>query len=100
MYEEGIRQQLFPSMEFPNTLFVSYIQYENPSLGRFHEQCSLAVRAQSSCEWPTYMQRQFRTDTQFVNLVSHDNYAWCSFCEKNLFILPERSPCFLLKKKP
>jgi hypothetical protein len=88
MYEEGIRQQLFPSMEFLNTLFVRYIQYDNPSLGSFLEQCSLAVIVQSSCEWPTCTQRQFRTDTDFVNLVSHDNYTWCSFCEKNgLFCL-------------
>jgi hypothetical protein len=78
-------QYLVPSMEFPNTLFMSYTQYDNPSLWRFHERCSLAVRVQSSGEWPTYTQRQFRTYTQFDNLLSYDNYTWCSFCEKNSF---------------
>jgi hypothetical protein len=79
-------QQLVPNMDFPNTLFTSYAQYDNPSLGRFHERCWLAVRVQSSGEWPTYTQRQFRTDTEFVKLLSQDKYTWCTFCEKTLFV--------------
>jgi hypothetical protein len=87
--------QLVPNMDFPNTLYMSYVQYDSPSLGRFHERCSLAVRVQSSVEWSTYTQRQFRTHTEFVNLLSQDRYTWCTFCERTLFMLPERSPCFL-----
>ena len=88
-------QQLVPNMDFPNTLYMSYVQYDNPSLGRFHEHCSPAVRLQSSADWSTYTQRQLRTDTEFVNLLSQDRYTWCTFCEKTLFMLPERSPCYL-----
>ena len=91
-------QQLVPNMDFPNTLYMSYLHYDSPSLGRFHERCSKAVRGQSGAEWSAYAHRQFRTHAEFVNLLSLDKHTWCTFCERTLFMLPERSPCFLRAK--
>jgi hypothetical protein len=41
-------QQLVPHTEFPSTLAINFIQFDNFSLGRFHEHCVSAVNVQVS----------------------------------------------------
>ena len=69
-----------------------FIQFDDFSLGQFHENCSLDVIVQGNGKWFSSSQCRFETHEEF-NLVLHcKTQFWCTFCEKSLFLLPRRIP--------
>jgi hypothetical protein len=87
-------QQLVPFTEFPSTLTISCVQFDNLPHKQFHEHCSLAVNMQGSGKWSSTLQRRFETRSEFVHAVLHcKTKCWCAYCGKSLFVLPRRKPC-------
>ena len=54
-----------------NTLTINFIQFDDFSLGQFHEHCSLAVNVEGNDRWNSTSHRRFQTPEEFVNLVLH-----------------------------
>jgi hypothetical protein len=85
-------QQPVPFTQFPYTPTIHVIQFDDFSLGYFHEHCSLAVNVQSYGNRINTLQRRFDTHAEFVNLVLHCNTKfWCTLCGKSLFSLSANS---------
>jgi hypothetical protein len=87
-------EQLVPFTQFPVTLTLQFIQFDDLSLGQYHKNCVSAVDAHNGGRWESTLQRQFESGTEFVNLVLRFRMrCWCAHCERSLFLLPQRVPC-------
>ena len=87
-------ERLVPFSGFPINFKLQYIEFDDSSLGRNHENCLDIVDNGMS---RITMERRISSPEEFVRLITrHKTIFWCAHCSKALFLIPGPVPCHML----